>query len=350
MAGSTSGSIALSTKVHAMFGKRLTDANYKELTRKQSVGEIAAYLKQQTFYAGTLHDVNESSVQRGQLENVLRRSIYGDYMRMLVYISPNERKFYRFFLVRMEIDEILSYLRYLYAGRETEYLFSLPSYFAEHADFNLYNLAKVRSFEELLRLLASTPYADILRNYDPANAEAQDTVQIDNAFDRYYYAYLNRAIENSFAGQDKDKLKRAVGIEIDLLNITQIIRLKRYFNAPVEYIRSLLLPHTVRIKSESLNKMAEAADADSALAVLADTQYAGFFAPGGFNYAEEAANRAIYDYDKKLLATSTSSAVAMMAYLNLKRLELQNIVTIIESVRYGLHPAETEKLLVGVKS
>lgn len=347
MAG-TSGSIALATKIHAMFGKRLTDENYRELVRKQSVGEVAAYLKQQTQYAELLHDVNESSVHRGQLENMLRRAIYEDYMRMLVYISPNDRKFYRFFLVRMEIDEILSYLRYLNAGHETEYLFSLPSYFAEHADFDLYSLAKVRSFDELLRLLADTPYAEILKKYDPANADAQDNVQIDNTFDRYYYKYLNRAIENNFAGQDKDKLKRAVGVEIDLLNIAQIIRLKRYFNAPAEYIRSLLVPHTVRVKPEVLNKMVEAVDADAALAVLADTPYAGFFAPGSFEYIEEGASRVIYDYNKKLLATSTSSAVAMMAYLNLKQLELRNIVTIIESVRYGLHPADTEKLLVGV--
>lgn len=349
MAG-TSGSIALATKVHAMFGKRLTGENYRELVRKQSVGEIAVYLKQQTYYADLLHDVNESSVHRGQLENVLRRAIYEDYTRMLVYISPNGRKFYRFFLVRMEIDEILSYLRYLNAGRETEYLFSLPSYFAEHADFDLYSLAKVRSFDELLRLLANTPYGEILKKYDPASADVQDSVQIDNAFDRYYYQYLNRAIENNFAGQDKDKLKRAVGVQIDLLNITQIIRLKRYFNAPAEYIRSLLIPHTVRVKRETLDKMVESADADAALAVLADTRYAEFFAQGSFEYIEEGANRVLYDYNRKLLATSTSSAVAMMAYLNLKQLELQNIITIIESVRYGLHPAETEKLLVGVSA
>lgn len=331
-----------------MFGKRLTDENYRELARKQSVGEIAAYLKQQTQYAEFLHDVNESSVHRGQLENVLRRAVYGDYMRMLVYISPNDRKFYRFFLVKMEIDEILSYLRYLNAGRETEYLFSLPSYFAEHASFDLYNLAKVRGFDELLRLLANTPYADILKKYDPTSAEIQDSVQIDNAFDQYYYKYLNRAIENNFAGQDKDKLKRAVGVQIDLVNIAQIIRLKRYFQAPAEYIRSLLIPHTVRIKPEVLNKMVEAPDADAALSTLADTPYADFFVPGSFEYIEEGANRVIYAYNKKLLATSTSSAVAMMAYLNLKQLELQNIITIIEGVRYGLHPAETEKLLVGV--
>lgn len=347
MAG-TSDSIALATKIHAMFGKRITVENYRELLRKQSVGEIAVYLKQQTNYGDLLHDVNESSVHRGQLENVLRRAIYEDYKRMLVYISPNNRKFYRFFLVRMEINEILSYLRFLNAGRETDYLFSLPSYFAEHSNFDLYGLAKIRSFDELLRLLANTPYADILKNYDPTGGDARDSVQIDNAFEQYYYKYLNHAIENHFAGQDKDKLKRAVGVEIDLQNITTIIRLKKYFNAPAEYIRSLLIPHTVRIKADALNKMVEAPDADAALTVLADTGYAVFFTPGSFEYVEEGSNRSIYDYNKKLLATSTSSAVAMLAYLNLKQLELQNVITIIESVRYGLHPADTEKLLVGV--
>ncbi|HCB99804.1 MAG TPA: hypothetical protein DEP42_01065 [Ruminococcaceae bacterium] len=349
MASSPSGSTALATKIHAMYGKRLTRAHYLELIHKQSVPEIAAYLKQQTFYADLLHDVNESSVHRGQLESVLRQAIYQDYMRMLGYINPNERKFYRYFFVRMEIDELLRFLLYLNTDRESEYLFTLPDYFAKHTQVDLYSLPKIQNFEELLRLLEGTPYADVIRPFDPADGEI-DTTLIASAFERYYYNYLNRAINSNFAGEAKDKLRRAVGVQMDLQNITQIIRLKRYFNVSPEDIRKILLPRAVRISQDSLDKMINAPDADGALGALSGTRYAEFFTPGSFEYVEEAANVAVFQYNEKLLATSTSSAVAMMAYLNLKSLELQNIITIIESVRYGLHPAETEKLLVGMKA
>lgn len=38
------GSEALTAKVHAMYGRRLTPQHYRELLHKQTVGEIAAYL------------------------------------------------------------------------------------------------------------------------------------------------------------------------------------------------------------------------------------------------------------------------------------------------------------------
>lgn len=349
MAEGASGSIALTAKIHAMYGKRLTAEQYRELVRKQSVAEIAAYLKQQTFYSGFLRDVNESSVHRGQLENVLRRVIYEEYRRMMIYIPSDSRAFYDFFLVRMEIDEILSYLRYLIAGRGGEYLFSLPSYFAEHADFDLYGLARVRSYEGLIDLLAHTPYADILRKFDPEAKDAADTVQIDNEFEQYYYAYLLKSVDEHFDGEEKEKLRKAVAAQLDLHNLTQTVRLKRYFNASPSYIRSLLHPFATLLPKEQLEKILEAPDANAALSLIGATRYGAYFAPGSFEYIEEAANSAIFAFNKRMLSSATSSATATVAYLNLKQLELTNLITIIESVRYGLHPADTEKLLVGVQ-
>lgn len=120
------GSTALTAKLRAMHGKRLTPQNYKELLRKQNVAEIAAYIKQQTAYSDLLKDINENSVHRGQLENVLRRELFNEYGKMLNYINPNEMKFYDFFILRMEIDEILSCVRFLNAGQQGEYFFFAP--------------------------------------------------------------------------------------------------------------------------------------------------------------------------------------------------------------------------------
>lgn len=350
MAEAETGSIALTAKIHAMYGKRITPEQYREMVRKQSVAEIASYLKQQTHYGELLRDVNESSVHRGQLENILRRDIYEDYRRVMLYIPAGSRKFYSYFLVRMEIDEILSFLRYLIAGRSTEYLFSLPSFFAEHAEFDLYGLSKVRSYDELVSLLAHTPYADILRKFDPKDTDRADTVQIDSEFQRYFYTYLLGAIRNNFSDATRDKLRRAVAMEYDLHVLTLIVRLKRYFHASPAYIRSLVQASATRLPAEELGKIIDAPDADAALNYIGATRYGAYFVQGSFEYVEAAANHAVFAFNRQLLATSTSSAVATMAYLNLKQLELQNLITIIESVRYGLHPADTEKLLVGAQA
>jgi V/A-type H+-transporting ATPase subunit C len=122
------GSQALTAKLHSMYGRRLTQQNYRELVRKQTVNEAASYIKQQTAYGQLLRDVNENLIHRGQLENILRRDLFDEYLKIFHYVSRDEFNFYRFLVTKMEINEVLSCIRLLNAGREDEYIFSLPSF------------------------------------------------------------------------------------------------------------------------------------------------------------------------------------------------------------------------------
>jgi V/A-type H+-transporting ATPase subunit C len=341
------GNEALTAKLRAMYGKRLTQQNYRELLRKQNVSEIAAYLKQQISYADSLHDINENSVHRGQLESVIRRQLFDDYTRVMHYVGQQEMKFYGFFLKRMEIDELLSCIRYTLAGHQSEYFFSLPSYFAEHASFDLYAMAKSKTYEELLNILKDTPYLAILKKFDPNAEKNIAIISIENEFNKYYYDFLLKSIEQNFTGTIKENLRNAFGIEIDLENITKIIRLKKYYQAPADYIKSLILPYHFKVKYPELVRMAESPDLESALKVLNETNYNRYFSQYSDEYIERSTQQIIYDYNKKLLNFSTSSFVSVVAYLQLKRIGIQNLISIIEGIRYGLHSSDIGKLLVG---
>ena len=339
---------ALTAKLHAMYGKRLTQQNYRELIRKQNVFEIASYIKQQTSYADALRDVNENSVHRGQLESNLRQQLFLEYTKTLHYIRKEDIDFYDFFLIRMEIDEILSCCRFLNAGRQGEYLFSLPSYFAKHATFDLFGLAKVKSYRELLTLLANTPYAPILRQFDPEAEDRADSIRLENEFYRYYYGHVFSVAGRYFSGEVLQEIRSAFGMEVDMSNISLIVRLKKYFNKDSRYIRPLLLPFSGSLKPAELTAMAEAPDIAGVEQALLRTAYGRALAAGSFDYIEKFAKQVVYDYNRRLLAFTQSSPVAVVAYLNLKRIELQNLISIIEGVRYGQPPAEIEKVVVGV--
>jgi V/A-type H+-transporting ATPase subunit C len=347
MAYSSKGSIALTTKLRAMHGKRLTQQNYRDLLRKQSVTEIAAYLKQQTFYSDIMHDINENSVHRGQLESVLRKQLFADYTKMLYYVGQNEIKFYNFFILHMEIEEILSCIRALNAGHQNEYIFSLPSYIAKHAKFDLYGLAKVKTYDDLLNILKATPFLDILKKFDPNNENKLDMVRVENEFNKYYYSFLLKIIDQNFTGITKERIEGSFGIQIDLENISQIMRLKKYFNVKSDYIKTLLLPFYCKINKNELNTIIEAPDAEQAMQALMQTKYGRLFEPYSFDYIDKYAQQVIYDNNKKLLAFSDSSAVSVVSYLQLKRTEINNIISIIEGVRYNLNPSEIEKILTG---
>ena len=347
MSISSKGSIALTAKLRAMYGKRLTPQNYKELLRKQNVSEIAAYLKQQTHYSDTLQDINENSVHRGQLENVIRRQLFTDYIKMLNYIGQDELKFYNFFLKRIEIDEILSCVRFLITNNTGEYFFSLPSYFVEHAKFDLYGLAKVKTYDELLNLLSKTPYYAILKKFDPAAETKTDMILIENEFNKYYYSYIFSIIDENFTGDVRSSIRESFGVEIDLINITEIIRLKKYFGVKSDLIRPIVLSYYFKIKKAEIARMIDAPDVETAMQILSGIYYGKYFEQNSFDYIERYSQQIKYEYNKNLLAFSTSSSLSVVAYLQLKRLEINNIISILEGVRYGINPSEISKVLIG---
>lgn len=45
---------AILTKVHAIFGKRLTPSDFSQMARKSDVGEVAAFLKENPSYQKAL--------------------------------------------------------------------------------------------------------------------------------------------------------------------------------------------------------------------------------------------------------------------------------------------------------
>ena len=58
---------AIVAKIRAIFGKRLTAADYAQMARKRDVGEVAALLKENSSYALTLNNVSQTTVHRGQM-------------------------------------------------------------------------------------------------------------------------------------------------------------------------------------------------------------------------------------------------------------------------------------------
>lgn len=350
MANGNSGSGALTTKIHAMYGGRLTQENYKELLRKQTVTEAASYIKQLRGYADVLRDVNESTIHRGQLELLLRRELFEEYKKIFHYVGRGELPFYKYLVTQMEIDEILSCVRSLNAGRQGDYIFSLPAFLTKHSSFDLYSLAKVRTMEDLKALLKDTHYGEIIGKLEAKEGSQIDIVSLETELRRYYYSKLFKQIDRAFSGKVGEQVGDSFGMYIDLHNITVIFRMKKYFNMESAKIRPILLPYHFRLKQDDLDAMLNAPDADTAWALASKTYYGRFIAKKSYEVIEKYAQETMYHYHKFLFINSTSTPVVVVAYFNLKSIEIDNLIGIIEGIRYGLEPSEIAKLLVGTDS
>lgn len=340
---------ALAAKVRAMFGKRLTAQNYRELLRKQTVNEVAAYLKQETSYSAILSDINENLIHRGQLETILHRQMFNEYQKMFHFVNQTDYRFFGFITARMEIDEILKSIRLMNSGHQDDYIYSLPSFLSKHTSFDLYALAKARSFNDMLDILKNTPYADILKKYVSEENGEPDTIKMEIELKIYYYNKLLKFIENEYAGSSKENVKKSIGMEIDLENLTVVLRLKRYFNATPDYIRPLLLPIYSKVSAEEMNKIIFEPDDQAAWKAILGTYYGKYFKQFSFDFIEKYSQQIKYNFNKNLLMFSNAAPDVIMSYTELKSTELDNIINIIEGIRYSLPPSEISKLLIGIE-
>ena len=80
--------------------------------KKRTVGDAAAYLRDNTHYREVLGQVDAAAIHRGQLENLLRSFRYFQYQRLIAY-NFGQQKLYRYLYFREEIQQLLGLLRYL---------------------------------------------------------------------------------------------------------------------------------------------------------------------------------------------------------------------------------------------
>ena len=319
---------AIATKARAMYGARVTAADCEELVKKRSVGEVAAYLRDNTHYREVLTQVDPSAIHRGQLENFLRSLSYIQYRRLIAF-DFGQQSFYRYRYFRDEIQQVVNLLRYL-SGKgqgqaSGQYDFHYDQRLADQTTYDLEKLVAVGSWQELLEFFGDTPYGKILRRFPPDPSGQIDLMGCEQALSTYYYKWMLTAI--------------------DWENLTQAYRLKRFFHSDEAFIRRSLLPF--RTPSQKVIDQLIGAGSTQELHAILDRN--GFVPEGQDTedgFIESVALIQREKQSRRDLRNSPYPAVVLQAYMTHLEIELEDLINIIESVRYGLPPEEIRSMLI----
>ena len=159
---------AVISKARAMYGQMLSPAQYDDLLRKQNVQEISAYLREKTPYRAALEGVQDSTIHRRQLENLLHRDLFYQYVRLAKYVREKD-SIYQYIVMDLEIELILSSLRNIISDEQEDFVASLPTFMQPYASFNILGLAGARSLDEVIEAVAGTAYAVSYTHLDAAD-------------------------------------------------------------------------------------------------------------------------------------------------------------------------------------
>lgn len=334
-------------KSRAVFGRSLTEDDYVRLCDKASVADAAAYLKATQRYGAALAGVNPQTVHRGQLEALLEKSIFDIFESFHRFDHSESRDFFKFIVAQLETEQVLSAIEAVASGATDSYISALPTFLIRFASVDLLELGRAKTFADIDRLVSGAKYAKVLR---PLLLEAAGTgkiriIECERRLYSFYYMNCLASIDKMFMGKRRGELKRALLKSIDMENVVTCCRMRAFGESNADAVKEALLPFKYRLSDETVERLVGQSDIARIESELARIGYRTDKA-AAFETVEQLTERISLDYYRRTLRMSQNSATVYFCLIEILRIELRNIKTVIEGIRYGLGSNDILSVLV----
>lgn len=339
------GSAAILAKAHALFGKRISDEDYRQMARMHSFREVVTFLKSSTYFSSDLEEIQENFVQRIQVELLLQKAIYNRESQLKRYTSKKkENSVYQFSKWYTEITIVLLAVRQVNLKDMQTYTSLLPSYALDKLSFDPMNLVQAKDQDELCRLLDKTIYGKLIRS-EQKHADGRFRVsRCETVLYQFYYDRIFEVIQKQYSGKDRRDLNDLYQKEVEFLNTNMIYRFKRYFGGDPTEIRARLIRKHDKRNPEILEKMITTSSSSEVLKLSGEYS-------GGLT-GEDITKRSIwrdqqrFSLYKKHFYKTTNPDIAYICYTKLSQMEVIKITRLLEGVHYMEDPVLIEAMAI----
>ncbi|BED92957.1 MAG: V-type ATPase subunit [Candidatus Paraimprobicoccus trichonymphae] len=324
---------AVLSKVRALYGKRLTNLNYKNLISCNTIEEIIEYLKTKTNYSYILGNIDRESLNRIVLERLLKKELLYFFDVLSRYDLASGENFFSYMIIKTEIQEIMYFLTLLLADKTENLVYNLPSFFSKHTKINFAKFSKINNFSGFLDLIKKTCYYKLLKRFE---IEDLDLNIVETILYTYLYDMTFGIIRKYLKSSAKKELLDLFNVYIDLMNIVRIFRAKKYYNLEEKSILRLMFPFG-NLGSKCLREFIETEDSNEFEKKLKESKIGKKWFKENFeNNIDKIPKKIRFKKSIHNIRFSMSSPVVLMSYVFLKEIEITNIINIIESVKYKL--------------
>lgn len=342
------------TKIKAIYSKRITPKQLKDLSNCKSVPEIASYLKNRTNYSNFLKEVDENSIHRGELEILIKKQNFSNYEKILHYFDSADETIFKIILNEFEVLEILKIILLLKTNNIHEYITYLPGYLISKCKIDLLKLAKIKNFFDLLDVLKNTWYFKILKKFKSDNLSENITFDYsacEQLIFEQFFSHVLKFIDKKMNRLETIQLKKIIKLEIYYMNICKIFRERIIFNSDVNQTKQqVLFFNKTLLKKEFQNLVYSKNVGDFKMNLQ---KCFNNFNKKNHNFEFlKTKNSYIENYFAKLknknfehlLHLSNSVSVVFYVFHKLTQIEISNLIYTIEGVRYGLSPKKIQTL------
>jgi len=335
-------------RLRAKLGKLLSAQQYEAIMAASDIEEACEALRY-TEYRDIFDDVRTLRNIR-HLESALVGRLIAAHRDVAAHAKGNVSKFLSEFMRKYEVENLKVILRVWNANLDEEKEFIYRDRICY--EIPVASILEAASFEEVIVLLEDTPYRKPLTEAREKYKEANSLFYPEVALDRQLYVATWNAI-GDLSGPDRKIAAKLIGIEIDILNINWIVRFRRYYNLSLAEITSLMLPNGYQISEQFLRDVYPAEDQESLLSQLLTGLYKGVSdllqvkeETEALHLLEALLREMFVGQIKHALGGFPFTIGVAIAYLRLKKMEISNIITILNGKALRLPRDQIERNVV----
>lgn len=342
----SAGRTAVVAKARCKYGKMLTLSDYRQLAGKSDVSYVVAALKTLPGYKKYFAEVNDSSVRRNLAEQLLYKWMFGNYIELCNFKFRQKNGFFRYLLKREEIAQIIKAIMYISTGEYENFILYFPMFLQKHSEVKFMELVKARTFREVLDFLKGTPYYKVLKPITPEGALFPEIRIVETVMGQHFHEWLTTTIKKEFQGKEREEIEKCVLHSADIYNMKLCYRLKGIFKMTNEQVMDNYLPYHYRFSEKDMKRLLEKSDSEPIETLIRKHPYFKSCPDTEAMDFETAVSYSKLNFFRKKLMLSQYDSVVLFSFAELMEIELSNLTTIIEGIRYSIPSAEIEKMLI----
>jgi len=323
---------AINTKVRAMMGKMLSKDQYLKLLNCKDFKSTLEVLKEETSYGEILEEYNLEKIHRGDLEIILHKYYISTYNKFINYFNGEYRELIKALFLRWEIEDLKVIIRSKNLGLSKE---EIENKLIARSTLNTIKydyLLALKNVEEVIDGLKGSIYYKSLKNL-AKDTSAKGLFRIETELDFVYFTSIRREL-NHLDKENKEVVYSIISLEADLLNLGWIYRGKTFYKIPPEELFNYTIYNWYKFSKEKLRKLCYINDIEEFKNLLEKTPYAIIYEKDEPNLIEKREREFQKKYFNKILRENKTNISIVISYLIVYRIEIRDIISIIEQKRY----------------
>lgn len=323
----------INAKLKGMYAKRITKSDLEDLLKQSNLKNAVLLLRSK---CEIFKEVDEN-IDRLEIESLLEENQIEDILKILKLLKEKDKELFQIFLLQYEIKCVKSIFRKLFSNDKTDdIIVQNVKRWTVTLFEDIKGIETVQNFEQFFSAIKRMKYNKALIKYK--EKDNINVFEVENEMDKLYFETLYDRVKT------KANLKKIVGSEIDLLNVLWIFRVKKYYNFEKEKLKQILINRNYKLNSNIIEKLIKTNSYEELKEIMQQTIYKDIFKEE--MDIENNIDKYLYWVNKKIFKNDTTSIAYIFAYVNLIDYENNDIINIIEGIRYNMKKQEILKTLV----